>query len=131
MKASAYYEKYKDKIFDLEAIDHFTDGVANGTIPLCHELQRPDFSPSQMFLKPDWGDAVHEMYKEFVDEITPIMQERNVKTNIGYAAIVKEQNQKWNALRRIFCKKHQGFPVIRENAVTEIFRKYLPNDIRI
>lgn len=39
-----------------------------------------------------------DVLKEFVYEIRELSEVRNVSTDIGILAIVKEQNNKWNAL---------------------------------
>lgn len=58
--------------------------------------------------------AVQDMFVEFMQEVVEICNTRKVVTDWAVASVIKEQNQKWNALDRIFSKRW-GFSPLKED----------------
>jgi hypothetical protein len=84
----------------------------------------------------DEKDAISSLFRAFVREMKEIIYTKGVQTNRAVAAVVKEQNQKWNALCRLYEKKYgedltpikyNGFMNAIKDAIPEICR-YLPKE---
>lgn len=75
----------------------------------------------------DDGDASYnaalDICSDMYGEVKELIKIRNVSTDAGLVAIVREMNQKWNALKRIFEKnkipilKQDGFKIYFESVV--------------
>lgn len=61
------------------------------------------------------GDVkpISDLVVAFGVEMKEIMENRHVKTDAGALSVLKEQNQKWNALCSVFEKKKGFTPIIR------------------
>ena len=81
MKAKEYYEKYKD------AAIYFKVGPESKLI-----------------------DLARSMLNDLIDESVNMCKSRNISKATGIASVVKEFNQKWNAINRIFVEKHNFTP---------------------
>lgn len=103
MKAIEYYEKYKDRIFEHITVE---DGILT-------------------FAEPEINIVVSDMFKEFCDESVELGRKRNTKCSEAVAALVKEQNQKWNAVSNIFEKK-DGFSVILTDGYKIWWETHMP-----
>lgn len=57
---------------------------------------------------------INDMVIEYADEAVQIGMDRHVKRSDAFMSIIKEQNQKWNAMCRIFDKIHGFSPVKRD-----------------
>lgn len=58
--------------------------------------------------------TVSDMMTAFLAECVDIMDTRHVSTDAGALAVLKEQNQKWNALCSIFEKRKGFAPIVRD-----------------
>lgn len=90
MKAKEYFEKYEERIMK--------DFWAGG--------HREQYA------------AIREMARELSEEINVLMKKRGVKSVSGAMSILKELNDKWNAISRLFEKNYNLTP-IRENGFKE------------
>ena len=64
--------------------------------------------------KEETVNAVNDMFIEFMDEANQIAKSRNVKKKESYRSILKEMNNKWNAVSTLMIKKN-GYSPIKEN----------------
>ena len=83
MKAIDYYREYRDFFFGIAA---------------CKPLNEIE-------------DTIRELEEDFLDEAWEIYKKRNGKTDEAYEKVCQEQTEKWNALVRIFEKKHGISPI--------------------
>ncbi len=81
-KASEYYDLYHDKLY------------------------------SPYNTADDKNKLLKSIFFDFCDEIEELIRIRHPKTDDALAAIIAEQNKKWNALIRIFEKK-RGLSYLR------------------
>lgn len=58
---------------------------------------------------------------EFMDEVTKISEQRKVSRPESLVDIIKELNQKWNALRSLFIKRDRK-PVLAENGFRDLMQ---------
>ena len=86
MKAKEYFEKYEEQI-----MKDFGARGFNG------------FS------------GITDMLQEFFKEAIALAEQRHVKTDSGSIAILKEFNDKWNAVGRLFEKRYNGINPLRED----------------
>ena len=100
MKAKDYFDKYHQQIWE-EA-----NAMMTGT-----NVVLTDGPMAQMFI-------------EFATEMKDIIKLRNAKTDNAVLAIIAEQNQKWNAVVRLFEKKYGQSP-IKRNGFGDGFKKQL------
>lgn len=70
-------------------------------------------------------DDMYTMFKEFCTEAIDLCRTRHAIKDAAVAAVIREQNQKWNALERIFEEKH-GFSPIKHDAFSEFWIKNTP-----
>lgn len=63
--------------------------------------------------------AIGELMYELVIEAKTLINTRHVNTNSGSVAVLKELNNKWNALCNLFEKKYGVSPIIRDG-----YKKY-------
>lgn len=71
------------------------------------------------------GDkALSDLMLAFVREMKDLIKSRNVQSNRGTVGVIREMNEKWNALVAIF-EKHKGDSPIRRNG----FRLYMELEI--
>ena len=61
----------------------------------------------------------------FVREMKEIITERGVKTDRGAVAVIKEQNEKWNALCALF-ERNLGRPVLKRNGFAAYIKTEIP-----
>lgn len=73
----------------------------------------------------DDGDVIIELFIEFNREIENICETRSIKRVDALVAVLKEQNDKWNALCRIFEKKGCVSP-IKPDGVKGYWRNQVP-----
>jgi hypothetical protein len=94
MKASEYYEKYRPLFFD------------------------PDiaFEKANFFLK--------QLMMEFSKETCAILIKRHASRDEAFHAVLREQNQKWNALVRIFETMCLASPIMIDG-----FKKFWENEL--
>lgn len=67
------------------------------------------------------GDVVDGLNKEAKE----IIKKRNIRRNDAVRAVIREQNNKWNAIAGLFEKK-QGISPIRRNAYLDAWVKEIP-----
>lgn len=63
--------------------------------------------------------AIGELMYELIIEAKTLSDARNVKTTGGSVAVLKELNNKWNAICNLFEKKYGVSPIIRDG-----YKKY-------
>ena len=56
-------------------------------------------------------ECIEELEADFLDEAREIFDKRNGQTSEAYEKVCQEQTDKWNALVRIFEKKHGVSPI--------------------
>jgi hypothetical protein len=67
-----------------------------------------------------------ELFLEMSKEVEEIAKQRNAVSDEAAIAIMKELNQKWNSLRRMFLKK-LGSSILIENAFMVFWKKEVPS----
>ena len=65
--------------------------------------------------------AGEKLTREFMDEVSAISEKRKVSRPESLVDIIKELNQKWNALGSLFIKRDRR-PVLAENGFMEIMQ---------
>lgn len=85
MKAKEYFEKYGEGIME--------------------EARSPEIVTDGPMAK---------MYISFHIEARDMIKQRNVKTDNGLFGIVREMNDKWNAVANLFIKKYGVSPIKRD-----------------
>ena len=70
-------------------------------------------------------DAALDMFKAFVLETKDILEQRHAVTDRACLSVFREQDQKWNALARLFAQKY-GQEVLVPHAVINYYRKEIP-----
>lgn len=98
MKAIEYYETYGDQVFG-EAVKSAIRGEQTAV-------------------------ALSELMRAFIRETKEIIKSRNVTTDRGAISVIREQNEKWNALVAIFEKQNKVSPIVRNG-----FQKYVEAEI--
>jgi hypothetical protein len=96
MKAKEYFEKYRELIADPFYVD---DETGNSGITL--------------------------LFIDMSSEFRTICHMRNVKTDSGAVSILKELNQKWNAINALF-KKEYGYEPLAEDGFKKGWIKQMP-----
>lgn len=72
-------------------------------------------------------DELSKLYLAFVREMKQIIDTRSVKTNKAVIAVMKEMNQKWNALYALYEKKYgEGMSPIRRDGFWNSMRHEIP-----
>ena len=84
----------------------------------------------QKYDKPIWEEAhdpaIHtdgptaKLYIDFALEMKELMKDRNVQFDRGVFSIIREQNDKWNAIRNMFIKKYGVSPISYDGFATAI-----------
>ena len=97
MRAKEYYEKYKDAV-------------------IYHEEEN----------EKELLEMVKELLNDFNKEVEVLQEQRHVSTISGLVSILKEQNNKFNALSNIFIKKH-GYSPFRADAYKNVIIDKLPD----
>lgn len=69
---------------------------------------------------------VMRLLSEFNIEAKEICIKRKTQKNESVIAVLKEQNGKWNALRRIFMAKNEGKSPILEDGFKRYWLKQMP-----
>lgn len=68
-----------------------------------------------------------QLMNEFKDDFYSILELRKVKTDLGLFALIREFNQKWNALIRLF-EKDFGVGILKENGFVRFMADRLEVD---
>lgn len=97
MKAIEYYEQYSNRFFK------------NG-------------EPTSL---DEWNNAGIDIFIKFCEETVNICTARSIKRDEAVRAVIREQNDKWNALCRLFSKKHGGVRCpLNENGFRSYWTKH-------
>ena len=59
----------------------------------------------------DEAKVLHELMVEMSEETKDLIGRRNIKDVRALGAVIKESNDKWNALVRLFEKEHGASPL--------------------
>lgn len=70
------------------------------------------------------GEICWSILMAFSDDMLEVCKVRNVKRNEAVVGVIKEQNQKWNAMIHIFEKKH-GECMLAPNGFLHFWMKKL------
>lgn len=70
-------------------------------------------------------DVTMDILKEMSQEVEVIYKARGCKTNAALAGILKELNNKWNAICSLFEKKYGASPMKR-NGFIEFWKHEMP-----
>ena len=65
--------------------------------------------------------AGEKLIREFMDEVGVISEKRKVSRPESIVDIIKELNQKWNALRNLFIKRDRR-PVLEEDGFKDLMQ---------
>lgn len=82
-------------------------------------------------VKDEGTNVLSELTIAFIHETKELIGIRNAKTDKAAIGIIREQNEKWNALVTLFEKKKKASPIIR-NGFRVLMEKMMPElkDIR-
>ena len=89
MRAKEYFEKYDKSIIE-EAIQ--PEVKKNGPIA--------------------------QLYIEMFSEMKTIIEIRHIQNDNSLMALIREQNDKWNAIERLFIKKYKLSPITHNGFLT-------------
>lgn len=64
-----------------------------------------------------------KMFIEFTIEMKEILNKRNVKFDKGVWGVIRDQNEKWNAVMNLFIKKYGETPITRDGFKTGIMQE--------
>lgn len=70
-------------------------------------------------------EAGRELFLDFAREFREIAEQRGIKSDRAAVSLIKELNQKWNALAALFEAKY-GEPVLKRNAVIDYYVDQIP-----
>ena len=71
------------------------------------------------------NDELSKLAIAFMREMKEIIDERHIKTDRATVAVIKEQNEKWNALSAIYEKKH-GVTPLKRNGFLALMKMEIP-----
>ncbi len=71
-------------------------------------------------------DELNKLFMAFVREMKETIEVRGVKTDKATVAVIKEQNQKWNALCAIYEKKYEGMCPLNRNGFLNAMKNEIP-----
>ena len=78
----------------------------------------------QEAVKSSCNNALSDLVAAFVREMKELIDSRKVQSNRGTVAVIREMNEKWNALVAIFEKRKGDSPIKRNG-----FRLYMELEI--
>ena len=78
------------------------------------------------------GDTqdISDLFIEMTKESQEIMKLRNCKSNSAAAGVVREMNDKWNAIVAMFEKKYHGLSPLRRDGFKNYFLREIPEMAR-
>lgn len=115
MKAKEYYEKYKP-LLTAEAVD--TTGFSQMT----DQQKQAVLEVIDHQVKEGIKKCLYDMSME----VRSLIEQRGAKTDSAAASIIREMNDRWNAMLRLIEK--DGKPVlVKENAVARYWISQIPS----
>ena len=120
MKAKYYFDLYHEEIWK-----EYQSVIAT------EEWQNATPESRQLLMKARMS-AAHRLYTEMRREIVILMDKRQVQTDRGAMAVIREVNDRWNAVVNMFVKRYKISPLIRDGllkAVAREFRLYRENQM--
>lgn len=63
------------------------------------------------------ASAAYSLFLAMSNEAFAIMKERNCKREASCAGVIREINQKWNAINTLFEKKYKISPIVRNGFI--------------
>lgn len=66
-----------------------------------------------------------KLFLELSDEVTEICNSRKIRTNVSLISVIKEINQKWNAIANLFEKEY-GEQILARNGFKEQWKDLMP-----
>lgn len=78
------------------------------------------------------GDTqdISDLFIEMTKESQEIIKRRNCKSNSAAAGVVREMNDKWNAIVAMFEKKYHGLSPLRRDGFKNYFLREIPEMAR-
>lgn len=73
--------------------------------------------------------AVHSIIVSLLEEAMDIVKSRNISKASSLQSVIKELNQKYNAICNLF-EKNDGYSPLRRNAFIEYVNSQLPDYLR-
>ena len=70
-------------------------------------------------------DTIDGIFKEFCCEVVETINKRNAKKDSAVCAVIKEQNNKWNAMVALFDKHNKTCP-FKRNAIWNYYASKIP-----
>lgn len=76
------------------------------------------------------GDGAYQLLIDLLREVGEVSENRHAKSESAIGAILKEMNQKWNAICSLYEKKYGGSP-LKRNGFKEFIKTKIPesNDL--
>lgn len=71
------------------------------------------------------NSAMRELFLDLSQDVISLCKSRNVRFAKGQISVIKEVNEKWNAIARKM-KKEKGKDVLREDGFILLWRQRLP-----
>lgn len=71
-------------------------------------------------------EVLLSIFHDFEKEQTEIIAKRHAQRDDAAVAIIREQNQKWNALVRIFEENHEGRSPIKRDGFKHVWERRVP-----
>ena len=68
--------------------------------------------------------SAHRLYTEMRREIVALMNKRQVQTDRGAMAVIREVNDRWNAVVNLFVKRYKISPLIRDGLLKAVAREF-------
>lgn len=85
-----------------------------------------NYGPTIMLTKEEESNKhLYGLLLDMSTEVLEIAKKRSAKKNEAFAAILKEQNEKWNAVGRLFTKTYGNNP-LAENGFRDFWINRLP-----
>jgi hypothetical protein len=69
--------------------------------------------------------VLNELVKDMNEEVIFLQKQRNAQNDNAIVPILKEVNQKWNALCRMFEKECKQ-PVLKTDGLMDFWKKHIP-----
>lgn len=112
MKAKYYFDRYHEEIWK-----EYQSVIAS------EEWQNATPESRQLLMKAGMSSA-HRLYTEMRREIVALMNKRQVQTDRGAMAVIREVNDRWNAVVNMFVKRYKISPLIRDRLLKAVAREF-------
>lgn len=72
------------------------------------------------------GEKLIELFRDFENEQREILTKRKAQRGEAVVAVIREQNQKWNALVHIFEQNNEGHSPIKRDGIKHVWERRIP-----